>query len=281
MQQLTVPRSYTIIDDEDIYNAYNYLSSLDIVSFLTINSELESTDDNPLVFDNNGNFHIFTSYQAPDNVTIKYSYPDITEDGDFIVTFHIIGNITTTLTKTVSIKGINIANTKTLFDNLPNEIEHTTDIDAITSWIKINDNLFTNIIKINKLDFPPNVNIQYQIPESLTEDGYLTIEFRIKKEDEPESSWKIITYVVQVKGINLGKAKTYLEGLIPKELIKTADILSLDETIFLSLCHLFLVGDECVTGIIAVGKGEAKPGQRVGIAGIELPCGSTPHPRES
>jgi len=213
-QPITITKTY-YMGDRDVNNAYDYLKQLSTQPLQISSALTEYLESNKQDFDNIGNAHVFASYTLPsNNVTIKYTHPAIDEDGELVFTFYIEkGDITRSLIKNVIVRGINVEQAKSLLENLEtDEIEHTSDIEAVPSWKYITNDLFTNIIKKDKPNFPSNIAVKYKIPHALIEDGELTVQFKVKR--KKASIWtQVNDYTVSVTGISLPKTKKILEDL--------------------------------------------------------------------
>jgi len=110
----------------------------------------------------------------------------------------------------------NLFNTKTDLEDLPkNDITPTTDIDAVTSWQPITDEFFTNILQVTPPSFFSNIEVEYQIPEAITDDGPFITLFRFKKKDHAE--WVRTFHSVNVVDLPLEKAKTYAGNFTLKD----------------------------------------------------------------
>jgi len=160
------------------------------------------------------------------DIELTYSHPPLNKDGQLTVAF-IIRNVhdetqSVIIRVPIEVRGIDVANTKLILETLSTtEINHFSYISAVPSWTELDDNFFWNIIKKEKPVMPPNMEIQYRIPNALTEDGELIVEFRIRKQGD--TNWvRSKNYVVKVSGINasyVASIKTMIDALTLKTLI--------------------------------------------------------------
>ena len=94
-------------------------------------------------------------------------------------------------------------------------ISPTTDIEAVTSWQEITDDVYSNVMKVDPPSIPANFEVQYQIPNAVTQDGNLVVNLRYKKTSS--SDWRTITHTVKVRGLSIAKVKTYITDLPKKD----------------------------------------------------------------
>ena len=217
--------SVTGINEADVARIKTKLS-LATTKTLEVTSLLSEVNDQD--FDNTGTANIFTSYDVPTNgLEVKYSHDAINRDGTLVFTLTFSkGSITDSITRTITVLGIDQAIAKEALEGLPTTpIHHTNHIPAVTNWTNADDDFFTNIIKKQKPDYPSTIELQYRILNALTADGELTVEFHIRKQGL--SDWtQINDYVVSVSGINevdVASMKEILEGLTLKETLSVTN----------------------------------------------------------
>ena len=95
------------------------------------------------------------------------------------------------------------------------DISPTMDIEAVTSWQEITDDVYSNVMKVDPPSIPASVEVQYQIPNAVTQDGNLVVNLRYKKTSS--SDWHTITHTVKVRGLSIAKVKTYISDLPKKD----------------------------------------------------------------
>ena len=109
-----------------------------------------------------------------------------------------------------------LADTQTSLKGLSkDDITSLEDINAVSAWTPITDEVYSDIMKVSPPSIPTNVEVQYQIPNAVTQDGELVVNLRYKKTDS--SNWYTITHTVKVVGLNIEKAKTYINSLQLKD----------------------------------------------------------------
>ena len=102
-----------------------------------------------------------------------------------------------------------------LKDLSKDDISSTMDIEAVTSWQEITDDVYSNIMKVDPPSIPANMEVQYQIPNAITQDGDLVVNLRYKKTSS--NNWYTITHTVKVLGLSLAKVKAYINSLQKKD----------------------------------------------------------------
>ena len=188
----------------------------------------------------------------PDNTEVQYRIRDAIsnsenlEAGNLVVDFRYRRkDITNDLWTTISSQyKLDIFFDRDLFDaqttlkNLSkDDISITSDIEAETSWQQITDEVYRNIMKVEPPSFSSNIEVEYKIPNPITQDGELVVNLRYKKVGS--SNWYTINHRVRALGLNIQKAKTYINSLQKKaysDYINTLDNLlsTFDNSILLT-----------------------------------------------
>ena len=175
--------------------------------------------------------YFIDAYNPPKGIRIIYHHNGLTQDGDLILHFELTKGDQPVVRTAIEIPviGIDLEKAKISLEQLtPKVLTKTTDIPPLTDETTFGKTEVAKYFIDENYQEPYGIDITYS-HEGLTQDGNLVLNFKLTKVNQPEVKTSIN---IPVRGIDLEKAKTYLEGLTPKQLTKTADIPALIETTF-------------------------------------------------
>ena len=168
--------------------------------------------------------------QLPNNIQIEYRIANEVTNrvnvdvSDLVVDFRyrrndIVNDEWTTFSSQYQL-GIfwdkDLFDTKSVLESLPkNDITPTTDIEAVPTWQLITDDFFNNILHVTPPSILSNIDVEYKIPNAITDDGPFITIFRFKKKGHTD--WQTTFHSVNVVNLPLEKAKTYVRNFVLKD----------------------------------------------------------------
>ena len=163
----------------------------------------------------------------PSNSDIQYQIVNSASPGeDLVVDFRyrrkdIVNDKWTTITSqyVVPIKEIDeLDATKSILENLVSldEQVYSEDINKVPDWTPITDDVYTNILKVEVPSISSNIEVQYQIPYDILHDGDYEIFLRFKRKTDDDTNWQTIIKNIHLVGLDLERAKAYIDGLRKK-----------------------------------------------------------------
>jgi len=230
-----------VVSGINLAKAKAYIKSLIPKEFVSVNNEIASLEATP--FDEQTFRKYFRgAYSPPQGVTITYSHASLTTNGNLNLHF-VIRDVSThnstTVTKTVVIRGINLAKAKVYMERLISKPSITSDtvIAKVDSERDFNEEIFEKYFR-GVYSPPSGITITYT-HNGLTEDGDLTFVFILTNGQSSVTVW-ITVAVSGITAANLfQQAKSYVENFVPKTIVSVSEDIAplseetiLDETTF-------------------------------------------------